>query len=488
MDDIIIHIDSSSQAMQRKGKGDKTWKQKQLAAKSVRRAVHVDKAVVAKVTNVQMSTANAAPLGERRPAVIVPVVVKPTKQAVLTKPSDPLLAVEIDSSKPFISSLFTANPMPTTTAATTFPTSTPAPAVFTSNSTFRDLGVLPELCAHLERQEITKPTNIQRQAIPRLISPAQDYIVRAQTGSGKTLAFLLPILNSLVPLKRDRHDGTFAIILTPTRELAQQIYSVLVGLVNFKTTEAHSHWICPGLVIGGDSKKSEKSRLRKGVTVLVSTPGRLLDHLKTTQSFNTCNLGWLVLDEADRLLELGFKDTLDEIISILDSSIHAGMRDLDRVDGWFKRRITVLCSATISTGVKDLASTVLVKPLVLSEGDSSKKDSVAIPNNLVQSYIVAPTKLRLISLIGLLIKVCKETTKDVRVMVFISCCDSVEFHHLILSELDDLLNVPIYKLHGSLPQVERKKLINSFKTGSGILVCTVCLLRSSNSRTLLRVD
>lgn len=187
-----------------------------------------------------------------------------------------------------------------------------------------------------------------------------------------------------------------------------------------------------------------------------------------------------MLDEADRLLELGFKDTLDEIIAILDASIQNGIRDLDRVSDWTTRRITVLCSATISVGVKELASTSLLRPLVLSETKESKsaqvENALVIPENLSQQFMIVPTKLRLISLIGLLMQICKtKSDKAVRIMVFISCCDSVEFHHLILSELQDILTLPIHKLHGSLPQLERSKLIKTFQKEAGILVCTVRL-------------
>ena len=102
------------------------------------------------------------------------------------------------------------------------------------------------------------------------------------------------------------------IIVTPTRELATQILEVATALL--KTYP----WLVTGAVMGGESKQKEKSRLRKGVTVLVATPGRLLDHLNNTQSFKVENVSWLILDEADRLLDLGFDVAIKEIISILD--------------------------------------------------------------------------------------------------------------------------------------------------------------------------
>jgi ATP-dependent RNA helicase DDX31/DBP7 len=96
-----------------------------------------------------------------------------------------------------------------------------------------------------------------------------------------------------------RSNGTFALIIAPTRELSQQITDVLS-----KLTQA-CIWIVGGSISGGEKRKSEKARLRKGIVIVVSTPGRLLDHLKTTEAFELRNLRWLVLDEADRLLDMG---------------------------------------------------------------------------------------------------------------------------------------------------------------------------------------
>ncbi|KAJ3068063.1 ATPdependent RNA helicase [Rhizoclosmatium hyalinum] len=201
---------------------------------------------------------------------------------------------------------------------------------------------------------VSVPTRIQQATLAALVSESAgrnpagrhtDCMVQAQTGSGKTLAYLLPIVHRLIQAERElavddrpllnRTLGTLAIVLAPTRELAKQINTVLEQLLMYSrgtgprdededdndddeeeekpaattssTPKISKHWIVPGLVVGGDKKKSEKARLRKGCTILVSTPGRLIDHLKTTQSFELGNLRWLVLDEADRFLELGFE-------------------------------------------------------------------------------------------------------------------------------------------------------------------------------------
>jgi ATP-dependent RNA helicase DDX31/DBP7 len=101
--------------------------------------------------------------------------------------------------------------------------------------------------------------------------------VKAKTGSGKTLAYLVPVVQLLYDMRIKREEGAYALVLAPTRELCLQINEVLTKLVK------PFHWLVPGTVLGGEKKKSEKARLRKGVTILVCTPGRLLDHLQTTK-------------------------------------------------------------------------------------------------------------------------------------------------------------------------------------------------------------
>ena len=154
------------------------------------------------------------------------------------------------------SSLFTSNPE--------IPISKPnpptiAPASVPLTGDFVSLGVNPAICSHLGKSlEVTTPTEIQRLAIPHLLESTRDTFLRAQTGSGKTLAFILPILHTLLSLSEekryDRTSGLFAIILTPTRELAKQIEKVL-------TTLTAGTWIVPGWFLGGERKKSEKARL-----------------------------------------------------------------------------------------------------------------------------------------------------------------------------------------------------------------------------------
>ncbi|KAL5032136.1 hypothetical protein BDV3_000728 [Batrachochytrium dendrobatidis] len=403
-----------------------------------------------------------------------------------------------------------------------------AAPLFVKNETFTGIGIDPLLSLHLSKKfEFEKPTLIQKASIPVLLDPTHnDAIIQAQTGSGKTLAFLLPILHSLIrsAARQSTHPttqhmfsrtaGTFAIILAPTRELAHQISEVLDSLLKYSLQSAHSaevaeassitnasttlfkkqqqvhyrHWIVSSIVVGGEKRKSEKARLRKGVNILVCTPGRLLDHLRTTDSFDVSNLRWLILDEADNLLHLGFEETLRDILKILDTKRDVGLYNQTRVHvpGWPRGRQTVLCSATIEAGVKRLAEYALVKPnfirvgdgkvsvskeifvneesaantkaadsiikpVVIAEkenkpavipGNNSKSDSTfdastaavadtndaaTIPKQLKQSYVLTPPKLRLVTLIALLRKI-TSTPNASKVVVFMATGDSVDFH------------------------------------------------------------
>ncbi|CAO3627883.1 unnamed protein product [Mucor hiemalis] len=353
-----------------------------------------------------------------------------------------------------------------------------------NSSSFTGIGIESDLADHLVNKfNVTTPTNVQAKAIPVLLGPSSpvksahsgedvDVVVQAETGSGKTLTYLLPIVNRLIAASTapkdavkqseqpfgDRMVGTVAIILTPTRELAQQVLGVLTQLVNLPRPKDENvrrlHWIVPGIVIGGDSKAKEKARLRKGVNVLVSTPGRLLDHLENTKSFDISNLKWLVLDEADRLLDLGFEETLKKIMNIIDERTKKGgnvkYQDMMKNKCWPKKRQTVLCSATLRDDVKELAGWSLVKPAFVS-GTDSKRDASKVlstnqiggdedeemkfttPNQLKQTYTIVPAKLRLVTLLALL-RSCfydKRTRKNInsKVIVFFSCCDSVDFHY-----------------------------------------------------------
>jgi ATP-dependent RNA helicase DDX31/DBP7 len=383
-----------------------------------------------------------------------------------------------------ISSLFSSNPKVehSTPAPVLKPNLRPSNAPLDS-STFVGLALDPLVVTHLQsKMSIEKPTSIQRVALPALLSSAvedtssRDVFIQSQTGSGKTLSFLLPIIQDLLPLSTlsyiDRSIGTLAIIIAPTRELAKQISDVLEALLQMRLRppgelpdEAPSgprltRWLVSGLLTGGATRTHEKARLRKGIPILVSTPGRLLDHLQNTSSFNVGKCRWLVLDEADRLMELGFEETITGIVKGLDGRQKLARQAVDEgksmeVGGWDweRRRRTVLCSATIREDVQKLAGTTLLNPIVIKSTENDVKpadlsrpatDAMAEaaaentkftpPSQLSQKFVVVPLKLRLVTLIALLRNLLaqahgKRTTK---IIVFLSCTDSVDFHFSLL--------------------------------------------------------
>uniref|UniRef100_A0AAR2JSY0 ATP-dependent RNA helicase n=1 Tax=Pygocentrus nattereri TaxID=42514 RepID=A0AAR2JSY0_PYGNA len=292
--------------------------------------------------------------------------------------------------------------------------------VFTSNS-FEELDLHPHLvrCLH-----------VQKETIPVLMS-GKDAVVRSQTGSGKTLAYGIPLVQSLqaVRPKVKRSDGPLAIVIVPTREFARFYLSlVLLNLQPFT-------WIVPGVLMGGEKKKSEKARLRKGINILISTPGRLVDHIKNTLSIAFSAVRWLVLDEADRTLDLGFEKDLTVILNALNAAGPA--------------RQNVLLSATLTEGLSRLASISMTDPVYIqvSDVDGSLKaaeptpqtalqpdltDSYAIPDKLQQHMVVVPSKLRLVCLAAFILAKCK-FEKSQKLIIFVSSCEAVEFLVTLLS-------------------------------------------------------
>ncbi|KAJ8961642.1 hypothetical protein NQ314_005894 [Rhamnusium bicolor] len=180
-----------------------------------------------------------------------------------------------------------------------------------SNSTFDSLK--DKVCENTLRaiadMGFTTLTEIQARSIPPLLE-GRDLVGAAKTGSGKTLAFLIPAVELIYKLKFMPRNGTGVIIISPTRELSMQTFGVLKELMKY-----HHHTY--GLVMGGTARQTEAQKLSKGINILVATPGRLLDHLQNTPDFLFKNLQCLVIDEADRILEVGFEEEMKQILNLL---------------------------------------------------------------------------------------------------------------------------------------------------------------------------
>lgn len=173
---------------------------------------------------------------------------------------------------------------------------------------FTELPLCEATASGLRQSHFQTLTDVQKEAIPVALK-GQDILCAAKTGSGKTLAFLIPVLEKLHRAQWTEYDGLGALIISPTRELAVQIFEVLRKI-------GRNHMFSAGLVIGGKSMKEEADRLGR-MNILVCTPGRMLQHLDQTPELDVTNLQMLVLDEADRIMDMGFAHAVDALVEHL---------------------------------------------------------------------------------------------------------------------------------------------------------------------------
>jgi ATP-dependent RNA helicase DDX18/HAS1 len=183
-----------------------------------------------------------------------------------------------------------------------------------SDQAFSKLDLSQPTYLSIQEMGFTQMTEIQAKCIPPAMT-GRDILGAAKTGSGKTLAFLIPAIEMLHKLSFKPRNGTGVIIISPTRELALQIFGVAKELM-----KAHSQTF--GIVMGGANRKAEADKLTKGVNLLVATPGRLLDHLQNTKGFVVKNLKMVIIDEADRILEVGFEEEMHKIVQLLPSGMY----------------------------------------------------------------------------------------------------------------------------------------------------------------------
>ncbi|XP_051161355.1 probable ATP-dependent RNA helicase pitchoune [Leptopilina boulardi] len=283
----------------------------------------------------------------------------------------------------------------------------------------------------------TKMTEIQARSIPSLLE-GRDLVGAAKTGSGKTLAFLIPAIDLIYKLKFMPRNGTGCIIISPTRELAMQTFGVLKELMKY-------HFHTYGLLMGGTDRKAEAQKIAKGINIIVATPGRLLDHLQNTTDFLYKNLQCLIIDEADRILDIGFEEEMKQIINLLP-----------------KRRQTMLFSATQTKKTEALTKLALKKEPIYVGVDDEKLQATV--DGLEQGYVMAPSDKRFLLLFTFL---CKNRNK--KVMVFFSSCMSVKYHHELLNYID----LKVLCIHGKQKQTKRTTTFFQFcNASSGILLCT----------------
>ncbi|KAJ6133829.1 ATP-dependent RNA helicase dbp4 [Penicillium sp. IBT 18751x] len=269
-------------------------------------------------------------------------------------------------------------------------------------------------------------TDIQQRAIVHSLK-GRDILGAAKTGSGKTLAFIIPVLENLYRRQTTELDGLSALILSPTRELAIQIFEVLRKVGRY-------HAFSAGLVIGGKSLREEQDRLGR-MNILVCTPGRMLQHLDQTAMFETHNLQMLVFDEADRILDMGFQKTVDAIIDHLP-----------------KERQTMLFSATQTKKVSDLARLSLKDPEYIAVHEAAAS---ATPSTLKQHYVITPLASKLDTLWSFIRSNLKSKT-----VVFLASGKQVRFVYESFRHLQP--GIPLMHLHGRQKQGGRLDITTKF--------------------------
>ncbi|KAK3538901.1 hypothetical protein QTP86_020173 [Hemibagrus guttatus] len=378
--------------------------------------------------------------------------------------------------------------------------------VFTSNS-FQELDLHPHLVATLNKVlNISSMTSVQKQTIP-VLTAGKDAVVRSQTGSGKTLAYGIPVIQSLQAVQPKIKAKIRWAIGSCNRSNKRVGTAELSHLPEAsKAVHLDCTW-CPDGRRKEESRKSQARtshrigldtcmklnlilnlcffcfRLRKGINVLISTPGRLVDHIKNTLSIAFSAVRWLVLDEADRTLDLGFEKDLTVILNALNAG--------------GSTRQTVLLSATLTEGLSRLTSISMNDPVYIQVSDESmdtsepslsshsppsqQADSYAVPDKLQQYMVVVPSKLRLVCLAAFILARCKYEG-DQKLIVFISSCEAVEFLVTLLSTVlcgkstaanKQQLSIKFLRLHGSMEQEERTEVFQEFsQSKTGVLLCT----------------
>ena len=297
--------------------------------------------------------------------------------------------------------------------------------------TFAELNIAKPILTALDRSGYTNPTPIQEQAIPFALA-GRDLLLSAQTGSGKTAAFVIPVLDRLS--RATSFDKlTKALILTPTRELAQQVHDS----VRTYSKDMRGLFCVP--LVGGAPYNGQITALRKGVQVIVATPGRLLDHIKAGR-VDLSNLEVLVLDEADRMLDMGFADDISDILSAAPTD-----------------RQTIMCSATWDGPVGKIAASFTKNP----ERVSIKVESAHIEEKVYYCDDF-DHKNRLLDKI-----VCQKEMDQI--IIFAATKRSTEKLAKKLQEAGHKASF----LHGDLPQSKRNRIVQDLRNGKcKILVAT----------------
>ncbi|NWS74310.1 DDX10 helicase, partial [Crotophaga sulcirostris] len=291
---------------------------------------------------------------------------------------------------------------------------------------FSDFPLSKKTLKGLQEAQYRVVTEIQRQTIG-LALQGKDVLGAAKTGSGKTLAFIVPALELLYRQQWTSADGLGVLIISPTRELAYQTFTVLRKV-------GKNHEFSAGLIIGGKDLKEESERIHH-INMLICTPGRLLQHMDETSYFYASDLQMLILDEADRILDMGFADTMNAIIENLP-----------------KKRQTLLFSATQTKSVKDLARLSLKDPEYVWVHEKAK---FSTPATLNQNYIVCELQQKVNMLYSFLRSHLRKKS-----IVFFASCKEVQYLFRVFCKLQP--GLPVLALHGKQHQMKRMEVYTCF--------------------------
>ena len=300
--------------------------------------------------------------------------------------------------------------------------------------TFEQLELDDDLCRALADMGLSRPTTIQSMVVPQAME-GKDILASAPTGTGKTLGFLLPACQFLLDFPRKQPGATRILVLTPTRELALQVYEQAVAVTRY------TDLIC-GVITGGINYGTDRETLSQNLDILVATPGRLFEHIEQ-ESADCRDIECLILDEADRMLDMGFSGIVNQIASEAR---------------W--RKQNMLFSATLEgAGVRHFANDLLNEPAII-EADPPRREKAKIH----QWYHLADN---LEHKLALLEKILKEQITSA--VVFVKTRERLQW----LRENLQRLGVNICYLQGEMPQDKRNAALASFKSGKlNILLAT----------------
>ena len=296
---------------------------------------------------------------------------------------------------------------------------------------FSDLHLSRPLCRACEKLGYATPTPIQAAIIPIALT-GRDVCGRAQTGSGKTAAFALPLLERMLHRPKNAVSAIHVVIMVPTRELAVQCAQMIQRLGEYTNVQVAT-------IVGGLSMERQAAALRQRPEIVVATPGRLIDHVRNTHSFGFEDVAAVVLDEADRLLEMGFLEEIKEIV-----------RNMPR------QRQTLLFSATLTSAVEELASLSMRNPARLS-ADSLGTTPMTLTEEIVKikPQFVAKKEAHLLSLLS-------RSFKGKETIVFAKT--KVQAHRLKI--VLGLSNIKACELHGDMTQTQRLAALEDFRSNA----------------------